>query len=136
MFVAGYSMRSLLQAVVLIGGALYFTTQAQAAVVEVIQDKVSVNAGHSYVRVAGSVNVRPGASVMAAPGGSADIIYENGCRQRVEPGSIAVVQHDPRCDFGSIPSDHEVLGGLLVVGGIVGGVIAIHSSRDHAASGE
>lgn len=129
-------MRSVLQTVVLIGGALCFTTQAQAAVVEVIQDKVSVNAGHGYVRVTGSVNVRPGASVMAAQGGSADIIYENGCRQRVEPGSIAVVRQDPHCDFGSIPSDHEVLGGLLVVGGIVGGVIAIHNSHDHAASGD
>lgn len=129
-------MRSVLHTVALMWGALYFTGHAQAAMVEVIQDKVSVNAGHGYVRITGSANVRPGASVMVAPGGSADIVYDNGCRQRVEPGSVAVVRHDPPCDFGAIPADHEALVGLLVVGGVVGGVIAIHNSHDHAASGE
>lgn len=134
---AGVNMRSVLCSAALAAGALLFTSHAQAATVEVIQAKVSVNAGKGFVRVTGSAAVRPGNSVMAGPGGSAEIVYDNGCRQRVEPGSVAVVQQNPQCEVEAIPDDHAALTGLLVVGGVVGGVIAIHKSgHDHAASDE
>lgn len=126
-------MSSVLRTAALAAGALLLTSHAQAATVEVIQAKVSVNAGKGFVRITGSAAVRPGNSVMAAPGGSAEIVYDNGCRQRVEPGSVAVVQQNPQCDVET--NDHAALTGLLVVGGVVGGVIAIHNSgHDHAAS--
>ena len=73
---------------------------------------------------------------MAAPGGSADIVYDNGCRQRVDSGSVAIVSEDPPCQQGMVPADDASLYGLIAFGAIigVGAAVIVHNDDDKGAS--
>jgi len=65
-----------------------FSTSSFAAMVNATQGQVLVNQGSGYQQVAGSVEAGPGARVVANPGGSAQILYDDGCAVLVQPGSV------------------------------------------------
>src|SRR5438552_72808 len=71
--------------------ALSLGTSAVAATVTATQGQVLVNRGNGYQRVVGSTQAGTGATVVANPGGSAQVVYSDGCVVTVEPGSVYTI---------------------------------------------
>jgi hypothetical protein len=65
--------------------------QALAATVNATSGQVLINRGEGYMMVAGSTQGNPGDTIVANPGGSAQIVYPDGCAVDVSPGSVATI---------------------------------------------
>lgn len=124
-------MRGLLGAVTLTLTA-FVSSHSFAATVDQLQGTVSVNRGSGYLRINVPAILVEGNSVMAGPANSAEIVYENGCRSKVEPGSVAIVTKEPVCD-GRLSLDaggaSAFAVGAIIAGGVVGSAVAIGRSR-------
>ncbi len=55
------------------------------------------NFGDGYVLVDDGTRAQPGVSVMAQPGGSGEIVYDNGCTVPVAVGEVKIVEAAPPC---------------------------------------
>jgi hypothetical protein len=77
-----------------------FDASAIAATLDSIQGTVQVNSGAGFHKVAKPAQLAPGASIMADPGASAQILYSDGCRIPVTPGAVAVVAPVSPCAQG------------------------------------
>jgi hypothetical protein len=107
-----------------------FDSSAIAAVLDSVQGTVQVNTGSGFRKVAAAAQVAPGTSIMADPGASAQIVYSDGCRIPVRPGSVAVVAPISPCAQGQAgPSQgpqtqentiYDLLAAGVVIGGSVG----------------
>jgi hypothetical protein len=73
------------------------TTAVSAATVTVTAGKVSISHGNGFAPITGSTSARPGDSVMTGVSGSAEIIYDNGCREPVRSGTVTKVAESPPC---------------------------------------
>lgn len=72
--------------------------------------------------------------VLAQANSSAQIVYDNGCVQNVDPGTTVTVSNDPACGAGwshgaGLGADNLLVGGL-VAAGVVGGIVALASGGD------
>jgi hypothetical protein len=74
-----------------------FAGQAFAATVRATGGQVLINRGEGYKMVAGTVQGGPGDTIVANPGGSAQIVYPDGCVIEVLPGSVAVINAQSPC---------------------------------------
>jgi hypothetical protein len=81
-------------AIAVLAGAFVSTASlgAVAASVEPHVSPVYVNKGRGFQVVTTSTRIGPGDTVMTKDGGRAEIIYDDGCRVRVEPGAVASVR--------------------------------------------
>lgn len=104
--------------------ALFATSAAQAITVESIQGQVAINRGDGFRPVTTATQGKSGDRVMANPNSSAEIVYDNGCREKVDPGQVVVIKVEPPC-AGIIPPNYLVTG-ALVTGAIVTGVILLN----------
>ena len=77
--------------------SISFAGQALAATVRATGGQVLINRGEGYKMVAGTVNGGPGDTIVANPGGSAQIVYPDGCVIDVLPGSVAVINAQSPC---------------------------------------
>jgi hypothetical protein len=77
--------------------AIAFAGQALAATVRATGGQVLINRGEGYKMVAGTVQGGPGDTIVANPGGSAQIVYSDGCVVEVLPGSVAVINAQSPC---------------------------------------
>lgn len=57
-----------------------------AAVVQPGFGDLTINQGQGFKPITGAANANVGDSVMVGPGGSATIVYEDGCKVDVRPG--------------------------------------------------
>jgi hypothetical protein len=80
---------------------LAIDTSAFAATLTSIQGSVQVSTGKGFHPVTGSTQVSPGASIMAAPGASAEIVYSDGCRIPVKAGAVVGVAPVSPCAQGA-----------------------------------
>lgn len=103
-----FLLASVLALVTLAGGA-------QAAVLSDISGRVAINTGGGFQPVGGVIEVSAGTLVMAAPGGSARIVYGQNCEVRVRPGRVYTVSEDSSCVAGLTRDG----GGSLKDGGMV-----------------
>jgi hypothetical protein len=71
--------------------------QAFAATVRATGGQVLINRGEGYKMVAGTIQGGPGDSIVANPGGSAQIDYPDGCVVDVLPGSVVVINAQSPC---------------------------------------
>jgi hypothetical protein len=113
---------------------------ASAATITAISGKVSLNRGNGFRQITVDASASPGDLVMAGPSASAIIVYDDGCRQTVGPGSVVpVAQSTGGRDGGSvkdahyecptaIPRDHLLLGAAVIGGGIAA-VVAITETK-------
>ena len=105
-------------------------TTAHAATLNAVQGGVFVNSGNGYNAVGGTTELSPGDQVMANAGGSAQIVYPDGCKVALEPGSVVAIAPKSPCSIetGSVPdasSGSGIDGTTLLVGGlVVGGAVA------------
>ncbi len=68
-----------------------------AATVNALQGQVLVNSGQGYRLVDGSIQLAPGATVVANPGAVAQVVYPNGCTVTVQPGSVYLIASQEPC---------------------------------------
>jgi hypothetical protein len=106
---------------------------------------VLINRGEGYMMVAGSTQANTGDTIVVNPGGSAQIVYPDGCVIDVSPGSVATVSAQSPCGGGGSSSSTETAatnsgsnnGTLFAIGALaVGGGVAaaLLLQKDKSAS--
>ncbi len=115
---------------------------AQAATLEGIQGTVLVDHGSGYSVAHGPMQLNPGDSVIANPGGAAKVVYADGCSVPVQPGSVVAVAGQSPCSIetGAVdPPPTEgvfntttLLVGGVIVGGVVAAVVLLNDNGDDA----
>lgn len=109
---------------------------AIAATVQTVSGSVYIDRGSGYTNVGGSTSAKPGDLVMAKAGGRAVIIYEDGCRQAVEVGSVATVGSASPCQSGIGFIDHDyIIAGMAIAAG-AGVAVVLSGDDDKEASGQ
>lgn len=111
-------------------GALCFSLllsgSAWAATVEPGEGALSINQGQGFQPINSRVDANVGDSVMVSPGGSATVVYDDGCKVSVQPGSVATIAPLSPCATGSYAQDQDngdtwgAIGMLVVTGGVAG----------------
>jgi hypothetical protein len=96
--------------------SLLLLSVAEAAVVQALDPTVYLNRGEGFRGITGATQAQPGDLVMAGPGGRGQIIYDNGCREIVEPGTTVTIKEPPPKCRGA--------GGWLIGAGLLGGIAA------------
>jgi hypothetical protein len=114
--------------------ALALAPAASAATVRVLDGELFIDRGEGYAAVSGATSAKAGDTVMVQAGGSGEIIYDDGCRQAVEVGSVAVVAEVSPCATGLSEAavDNIYLYTGLVMVGVAGAVIALSDDDDKA----
>lgn len=133
-----YSFKVSAAAAASFGAALAISSPAGAATLT--GGGLLIDTGSGYQMVSPPMEVQPGTSIIANPDGRGEILYADGCIQRVRPGEVILVTNASPCAAGNgTPSGTSnsgtsnyglILGGGLVVGGIVVGAIALSSGGD------
>lgn len=91
-------------------------TPCLAATVMPVQGGTSISHGQGYQPVNGQVQAQPGDLIMVAPGGSATIAYDDGCKVDVKPGSVATIGPLSPCASGSYAQDNGFGWGGVAIG--------------------
>lgn len=81
----------------LFGCFLLVASPCWAANVQPVQGNLYINRGQGFQPVAGPVDANIGDSVMVAPGGIATIIYPDGCKFGVQPGTVTTIAPSSPC---------------------------------------
>jgi hypothetical protein len=81
--------------------AVLVASPSWAAIVEPGYGDLTINQGHGFKPVPSRINARVGDSVMVAPGGSATVVYEDGCKVSVQPGAVTTIAPLSPCASGS-----------------------------------
>jgi hypothetical protein len=81
--------------------SLVLTSEVSAATVTSVGGTVSINGGNGFARISGGTSAKPGDLVMAGLSGRAEIAYDDGCRVKVEPGTVVTVAETPPCNTPS-----------------------------------
>lgn len=84
--------------------------------------------GNGYHNVELQMELVPGNSVIANPGGVGEIRYADGCIQKVNPGDVVVVKELSPCaagNSGTAGSANMLIVGGVVVAGVVVGAVAL-----------
>jgi hypothetical protein len=118
--------------------AALFSASSLAATINATQGQVLVNQGSGYLQVVGAIDAGPGAAVVVNPGGSAQIVYPDGCSVAVQPGSVYTISPQSPCLAQGGQTTSGVNGTTLALGAVVvgGGVAALLllNSNDKSAS--
>ncbi len=102
------------------------STAANAAMLENIAGGVKVNHGEGFSSLKGSTDLAPGDRVMVGKGGSASLVYADGCRVKLTSGVTTIPATSPcawRAQAGGIDNPlgginpYYAAGALAVVGG-------------------
>jgi hypothetical protein len=115
-----------------IGGATF------AATVTATQGQVMINRGQGYQLLVGSTEADPGATVIVNPGGSAQVVYPDGCAVTVEPFTVHAINAKSPCEDKSATASEStkktlyyVIGGVAV---LAGGAVAYSLLTHNAIS--
>src|ERR1700758_5324056 len=84
-----------------IGCAVLVATPSWAAVVEPGYGDLTINQGQGFKPVASGTNANVGDAVMVGPGGSATVVYDDGCKINVRPGAVTTIAPLSPCASGS-----------------------------------
>jgi hypothetical protein len=117
---------------------LAFDASAVAATLTSIQGQVRVNSGSGFHQVSQMEEVAPGTSIMVSSGGSAEVLYSDGCRMPAEPGLVVTVAPISPCAQGQAepPQDVQDNTALYVVGGVAvvaGGAAAVVLTQNRSS---
>jgi hypothetical protein len=84
-----------------VGCAVLVATPSWAAVVESGYGDLTINQGQGFKPVASGTNANVGDAVMVGPGGSATVVYDDGCKINVRPGAVTTIAPLSPCASGS-----------------------------------
>ncbi len=105
-----------------IGCAVLVASPSWAAVVQPGVGDLTINQGQGFKPVTTEVNANVGDSVMVGPGGSATIVYEDGCKVSVKPGAVVSIAPLSPCASGSNAQNSDwgwAIGATLLIAGLV-----------------
>src|SRR5690242_2036800 len=85
--------------------AVLVASQSWAAVIEPGFGDLTINQGRGFTPVTARANATVGDSVMVGPGGSATVVYDDGCKVSVRPGAVATIAPLSPCASGSNAAD-------------------------------
>lgn len=106
--------------------ATLLSTSSWAASIEPGQGSLTINQGQGFQPVNNRIDANVGDFVMVAPGGSATVVYDDGCTVNVQPGAVTTIAPLSPCASGSYAQDNTSnLAGALVMGGIAGGLLGL-----------
>jgi hypothetical protein len=91
-----------------LGYAMLIGAPSWAATIEPGQGDLSINQGQGFKSVNSPAAANVGDSVMVGPGGSATVVYDDGCRVLVQPGAVATIAPLSPCASGSYAADMGV----------------------------
>ncbi|MEQ1718411.1 MAG: hypothetical protein ABL907_20915 [Hyphomicrobium sp.] len=92
---------------------------------------VSLNQGGGFKKISTSAPAAAGDVVLTGPQGVAYIVYENGCREKVDSSQSATVSDPSVCKEVGLSADGSQMAvGALAVGGIIAGAVIIGTSGD------
>ena len=118
--------------------AMLLAGSTWAATLEPGQGSLSINQGQGFEPVNSRIDAKVGDSVMVGPGGSATLVYDDGCTVDVQPGSVTTIAPLSPCASGSnaaITDFGPIVFGTVAVGvGAGAGYLASQSSSLTAAS--
>jgi hypothetical protein len=108
--------------------AIFLSGSAWAATLVPGEGTLTVNQGQGFQPVNARVDTNVGDSVMVAPGGTATLVYDDGCKVDVQPGSVTTVAPISPCASGSYAQGNNndsatALGALAVIGGVTGVIV-------------
>lgn len=106
--------------------AMLLSTSSWAATIQPGQGSLTINQGQGFQPVDSRIDANVGDSVMVAPGGSATVVYDDGCKVNVQPGAVTTIAPLSPCASGSYAQDNSFnWGGALVMGGVAGGLLGL-----------
>ncbi len=126
-------MRNLIVAFLVIFPSIAY---AAGASLQSISGEILVNKGEGYSMAQAPIPLGAGDSIIANPGGSAKVVYGDGCEVKVQPGDVVTVASETPCKAGALlPSGTGavLIAGGLAAGGIAAGIILL-SGDDKPAS--
>ena len=97
--------RRLVMSALSIGCAVLVASPSWAATVEPGFGDLTINQGQGFKPVTSRSNANVGDSVMVGPGGGATVVYDDGCKVRVQPGAVATIAPLSPCASGSNAAD-------------------------------
>jgi len=86
---------------------------------------VAVSHGEGFRQITETTDVTVGDSVIASPGGSAKIVYDDGCTEEVKPGDIATVKPGSPCNPGAYVAPSHAARPYIIGAAVVGGVVTV-----------
>jgi len=109
----------------------FVSVPALAVTVDPLQGEVTINRGDGVFRpVIGTLEGDIGDSVMVRPGGTARVVYDDGCTVDVNPGDIHTITGLSPCKAptpapSDAPPDYSAVGTVAVGGGVVAAIILL-----------
>jgi hypothetical protein len=88
-----------------IGCALLIASPAWATMLEPGLGDLTINQGKGFRPVTSRISANVGDSVMVGPGGSATVVYDDGCKVNVQPGALTTIAPLSPCASGSNAQD-------------------------------
>lgn len=102
--------------------AVFLSGSSWAATLEPGQGALTLNQGQGFQPVNARIDANVGDSVMVAPGGSATLVYDDGCKVDVQPGAAISVTPISPCASGSYAQDNTNTTTALLAIGTVGAI--------------
>jgi len=100
--------RRRLFSVLSIGCAVLAASPSWAAVIEPGVGDLTINQGQGFKPVTTRASANVGDSVMVGPGGSATVVYDDGCKLTIRPGAVLTIAPLSPCASGSNAADMGV----------------------------
>lgn len=116
---------------------MLLSTSSWAATVEPGQGNLTINQGQGFQPINSRVDANVGDSVMVAPGGSATVVYDDGCKVDVQPGAVTTIAPISPCASGSYADTGDMIGAavMAVATGTAIGLGAYEASQSPSGSG-
>jgi hypothetical protein len=92
--------------------AMFLSSSVWAATLEPGQGNLSINQGQGFKPVNNRIDANVGDSVMVAPGGTATVVYDDGCQVNVAAGVVTTIAPLSPCASGSYAQDNGGVPGL------------------------
>ena len=94
--------------------AMLLTTSSWAATIEPGQGSLTINQGQGFQPINSRVDANVGDSVMVSPGGTATVVYDDGCKVDVQPDAVTTIAPISPCASGSYAQDFNWTGALVM----------------------
>lgn len=128
-------------AVLCFGCAMLVGSSSWAATIEPGQGDLSVNQGKGYQPINSRVDACVGDTVMVGPGGAATVVYDDGCKVDIQPGSVTTIAPLSPCASGSYAQDNKdngygpyIMGGVVIGVGVLAGIAASNSNKSNSSA--
>jgi hypothetical protein len=105
--------------------AALIVSPSLAATVEPVQGALSINHGQGFEPVGSPMAAKAGDSVMVSPGGAATVVYDDGCKVDIQPGSVTTIAPLSPCASGSYAQNDDFGWGGVAMAVAAGGLAGL-----------